>query len=281
MNDDPTVPYPHLPPPPPRPAPVRTSPGVRTAWLALGSLAAVFGLTFSTFQVVGLIAHEERDETVLIADPAVAVVDVASQGGTIEVVGADVDDVRIEARVSDGLVATRFTQEVVGDRLQIRVRCQLLIDNQWCSANLRIVMPRDLELKVRSADDRVNLRGLTGRVDAEADDATVEAESLSGATRLHSDNGSVRATRMRTDSIQADSGNGSVRLQFARPPRSVITHSDNGSVEIAVPRDDTGYAVDATSDNGSTDTQVRTDPDSDRRIVASSSNGSVTIRYLD
>jgi hypothetical protein len=251
------------------------------AWLAVGSLAAVVGLLYSTFQVVGVLAHEEHDETVRIADPAVTVLDVASQGGSIEVIGADVDAVRIDARVSDGLVATQFTQDVVGDRLQVRVRCRMVIENQWCRADLRIVIPRNLEVKVRSMDDSVSLRGLTGRVDAESGNGTVEGESLAGATRLHSENGSVRASRLRTESIQADSNNGSVRIEFATAPLSAIARSDNGSVDVAVPRGEEGYAVDISSGNGSTDNLVKSDPESERRIVAHSNNGSVTVRYLD
>lgn len=284
MTNDPTTPYPHLPPPPPaplRPTPVRTSPPVKAAWLAVGSLAAVVGLLYSTFQVVSVIAHNEYDTTARITDPAVAVLDVSTDGGSVEVIGADVDDVRIDAHVSDGMVATRFTHEVVGDQLQVRVRCRMMIENYWCSADLRIVVPRGLEVRVRSADDSVSVRSLTGRVDADSSNGSVEAESLSGGTRLHSDNGSVRGTRLRTDSLEADSGNGSVRLEFAAAPVSVITRSDNGSVDIALPRGEEGYAVDLDSGNGSTDNLVQSDPQSERRIVASSRNGSVTVRYLD
>jgi hypothetical protein len=286
MTDDPTLPFSHLPPPPPAtpgpgPARVRTTPAVRGAWLVLGSVAATVGLLYSTFQVAGIIAHEEHDETVRIADPAVAVLDVGSDGGSIEIIGADVEDVRIEARVSDGLVPTRFTQDVVGDRLQVRVRCRLAIENQWCRADLRIVIPRDLEVAVRSSEDSIALRGLSGRVDAESGNGSVEAESLSGSTRLHSSNGSVRAARLRTESLQADSDNGSVRVEFATPPRSAIARSTNGSVDVAVPRGVERYAVDVASENGSTRNLVRSDPESDRRIVATTSNGSVTVRYLD
>ena len=284
MSDDATTPYPMLPPPPPAaplPTPIHTGPALTTAWLAVGSLAAVVGLLFGTLQVVGLLAHEEHDETVRIDDPAVAVLDVVSEGGTIEIVGGDVDVVHIDARVSDGLIGTNFTQEVVGDRLQVRVKCAGVLVNTWCAATLRIAVPRDIEVKVRANHDGVTLRGLTGRVDAESSDGSVEAEALSGATRLHSENGGVRASRLRTDSIQTDSANGSVRLEFAAAPLSAIAHSDNGSVEIAVPRGDEGYAVDINSDNGSTDNLVKADPDSERRIVVSSSNGSVTVRYLD
>ena len=136
--------------------------------------------------------------------------------------------------MSDGLIETAFTSEVVGDRLQVRVRCRGVIVNEWCRAKLRIVVPSDLEVKIRSASDSETLRSLDGRVDAETGDGTVEAESLGGATRLRSANGSVRGSRLRTSSVQADSDNGSVRLELAVTPLSVIAHSDNGSVDVAV-----------------------------------------------
>lgn len=289
MADDPTMPRPvQAPPPPPPPPPptrgsgaTRPSPTVRATWLAAGSALAILGLIISTLQVVGQIAHEEHEESVRFNDPAISVLDVSTDGGTVEVIGADVADLRIEARVSDGLIETAFTSEVVGDRLHVRVRCRGVIVNEWCRAKLRIVVPRDLEVKVRSASDSVTLRSLDGRVDAETGDGTVEAESLGGATRLRSANGSVRGSRLRTSSVQADSDNGSVRLELAVTPLSVIAHSDNGSVDVAVPRGDESYAVDAGSGNGSTDTLVRTDPASQRRIVASTSNGNITVRYVE
>jgi DUF4097 and DUF4098 domain-containing protein YvlB len=127
----------------------------------------------------------------------------------------------------------------------------------------------------------VALRGITGRVDAESTDGSVEGESLSGPTRLHSSNGSVRASRLRTESLQADSSNGSVRVEFATPPLSAIASSDNGDVDVAVPPGEEAYAVDVDSGNGSTRNLVRSDPESERRIVATTDNGSVTVRYLD
>lgn len=279
---DPTGVWATLPPPPPgAPTTVRSSHTLNVAWLAIGSVAAVVGLFFATVQVVGVIAHEERTETVRVDDPAVAVLDVGSDAGSIDIVGSSTKTVRIDARISDGLVATEFTHEVVGDRLQVRVRCKGVVANVWCGAKLRIVVPRGLEVNVRSAQDRVGLRGLDGRVDAESANGTVEGEALSGASRLHSDNGSVRATRLRTESIQADTSNGSVHLEFEQAPLSAIARSDNGSVEVAVPRGEEGYAVDISSSNGSTENLVTSDPTSERRIVATSDNGSVTIRYLD
>jgi len=263
------------------PPTVRTSPGANAAWLLAGSLIAVISLAFGTIQVTGLLAHEERTERVTIGDPGMRVLDVASDSGSIEIVGADVTSVRISAHISDGMAATQFRHQVVGDRLEVRVRCRGPFSNPWCNARLRIVVPRGMEVKVRADDDHVTVRGLTGRVDAQSSNGTVEAEALSGQALLHSSNGSVRASRMRSTSIEADTDNGSVHLEFEVPPASAVARSSNGNVEVAVPRGDEAYAVDVHSNNGGTDNLVRTDSTSTRRIVASSDNGSVIVRYLD
>src|SRR3546814_7518032 len=62
--------------------------------------------------------------------------------------------------------------------------------------------------------------------------------------------------------------------------REVRTSTDNGSVDIAVPRTDDAYRVDLDTDNGSTDSMVATDPTSERSITARSNNGSLTVGYL-
>ena len=111
---------------PDNPAMVRTSAGTNTAWLAVGSIAAVVTLFFGVVQVVGLLAHEERNEVVTIADPAVTVLDVASDVGRVEIIGANVTDIRISAHVSDGMVATNFRHRVVGDRLEVRYADDLM-----------------------------------------------------------------------------------------------------------------------------------------------------------
>ena len=72
---------------------------------------------------------------------------------------------------------------------------------------------------------------------------------------------------------------GSVRVASEVAPRSVIATSDNGSVEVLVPRTGDSYAVDVSSDNGSTTNEVITDPEAIRRITARSDNGSVRVAH--
>ena len=107
---------------------------------------------------------------------------------------------------------------------------------------------------------------------------TVIKPNAKKVRRLGAD-GSVIGTGLRSAAVDADSDNGSVRLTFAEPPRNVEATTDNGSVEVVVPDDDTTYLVDIDSQHGSTDIGVRTDPDSDRLVRGRTQNGNVTVRY--
>jgi DUF4097 and DUF4098 domain-containing protein YvlB len=112
---------------------------------------------------------------------------------------------------------------------------------------------------VRSDRDDADLAGEFGAVDlrSENDDVTVD--------------GAVR-------SVVARSENGNVTVRLGTPPDSVIATSENGDVTVVVPDVDEGYRVEIDTDNGSTETGVRTDPGAARTIEARSENGDVTVR---
>lgn len=250
-----------------------------TAWLAIGSLITVVVLGFGTYQAVGVLAHEERIERDTIDANGIGVLDIDSDDGSIEVIGTDGDDIVLTARVSDGLQPTRYHHEVIGDRLEVRVRCPGP-SSPWCQVRLRVEVPRELQVTVHAQNGGVSLRGLDGRAAASSENGSVDADGLGGPAQLISENGSVRATGLRSSAVVARSENGSVSLTHTEAPRTVAATSENGTVEVAIPSGDEAYVVDIGSGDGSTTNGIRTDPASDRSITARSENGTVNVRYL-
>jgi hypothetical protein len=59
----------------------------------------------------------------------------------------------------------------------------------------------------------------------------------------------------------------------------VQASATHGDVTVVLPRTGESYHVDASSDHGSTDTAVRTDPTGRRTIDLASEQGDVTVRY--
>src|SRR5690606_23883603 len=72
---------------------------MKQLWIILGSVVTVAVLTFGTFNVVSLLAHEEEDVSQVVAAAGIDLIDVAVDNGSIEVTGGDVDEVTLEARI--------------------------------------------------------------------------------------------------------------------------------------------------------------------------------------
>jgi hypothetical protein len=253
------------------------TPAVRGVWLGIGSLLTVAAVGFGTIQAVSALAHDEHTETETFAADGIALLDVENDGGSVEVSGGDVDEITVVSEVSDGLFATSRRVEVAGSTLVVRADCPQL--STWCSVDHRIVVPRDLDVLVHVDNGRLTVRDLAGDLEADGDNGRIELIRLSGDVVASTDNGRLTATGMRGENVRVDSDNGRVSVTFAEPPVDVRATSNNGSVEVIVPDTEAAYRVEVDTSHGSRDVGIRTDPASDRSIVAETDNGSVAVRY--
>jgi hypothetical protein len=268
---------------PPAPPPERPDgpgrPRLWRTWRIGGSLVAVCVLGFGVMQAVAQLAHEEETVVRHFDGAGLRLVDVDNSAGSVHIVGTQGDRVTVRARVSHGLRATGESARVDGDRLVLHGSCPVIASN-FCEVSYTVVVPEDVDVDIR-AGGRISVSDVTGDVEASTDDGRVEAARVDGDVDLASDNGRVVGTDLRSDIARADSDNGRVELGFLAPPRTVSARSDNGSVEVVLPRTTAYYRIDdVSSDNGSAATpEIRIDPESDRSLTASSDNGDVTVRY--
>lgn len=254
------------------------SPRRSRLWLVFGTVLTVPVLLWSTFQVVLMIAHEEVQVTETVTADGITAIEVRNPTGTVEIVGADVDEITIDSQVSHGLRRTGHGHRVEGDRLVVWATCPI-IGSSWCEATQRIVVPADLAVDVRSAE-RLELRSLTGPVEARLGNGSIIADRLAGPTTLRSTNEDVRVTDQRGEELEATSSNGDVEIEFDQPPTRVEARTTNGDVTVAVPPDDEiRYDVDVDARHGDRTNAVITDPGSDRVITARTINGDATVGY--
>jgi len=275
-----TLPPPIAPNPPapaaPRPS-SRPSPGARVAWIIAGAVLSVAMLGWGTFQVIGLLAHEEFDEETTVDAVGITRIDIDNDVGPVTVRTGAGDSIRIEAHVSEGLQAPSRDIEVVGETLHVDGSCGILMTT-WCSVSFTLTVPSGLDVVAHSDHERVEVEGEFASVDAGTANGSVTFTGVADSVRLRSRNGSVRAPSIDSPRVDARTSNGSVRLTFETAPESVVARSANGSVEVVVPRGDELYRVDADTSHGSTEITVRTDPESPRVIEARTRNGDVTVR---
>lgn len=251
---------------------------MRRLWLFVGSLAALAAVLFAAFNVLMLLAHEEVTEQHRFEAAGIASILVHADNGTVEVTGGDVDEIAVSAEISHGLRRTSHRAEVEGDRLVVRGDCHMAM-SYWCRTTYRVTVPADLPVVAEANNGRITLRDLRGDVDADSHNGRIELIRMAGDVTAESRNGRVEATGLRSGRVDARTSNGSVTLTFAAAPTTVEAHSRNGSVEVVVPDGPIAYRVVTDTSFGSVDAAVRTDPQGERSITATTRNGSVRVRY--
>lgn len=271
----PVPPGPHAPRIPPTPGePPRKG---RAWWRVLGSIAAVLILAMVVLQVLSLIARSTETVRSVHSVDGVDGLEVLASNGDVRVSAVDRDDVLIVAEVSHGLVRTRTEVEVIDGTLTASEECPFIVGD--CQVDYRIEVPSDLRVTVDAGNGSVSARALGGPATLRSDNGGIDAVGLRGPSRLESDNGDVRAEALEAEEVEARSRNGEVLVDLQVVPTRAIAESDNGDVELRVPRSEDAYDLELRTDNGSESGQLRTDPDSDRRLVVRSRNGDVTVGY--
>jgi hypothetical protein len=279
LDSQPSGPAAPLPPPgPTAPPPIKRTPvGVRFLWKLFAGILILGALTWGAYQIVTLLAHEERTEEQSFAAAGLTTLDVDGSSGSITITGTETETIHVTARISDGLRKTGESRRVVGNTLQLHNTCPNF-GSDWCRVDYEISVPRDLTVVVRSDNGSVDVSGLTSPVNIDTDNGSVDLAELSGEVHVSSDNGRIDAVRLRAQTVTASTDNGRLTLEFAVPPTTVVATADNGRITVVVPNDDTAYRVETETDNGSRNVTVNEDDGSTRTITARTDNGSITVR---
>jgi Toastrack DUF4097 len=248
-------------------------------WRAVGGVLAIGTVGWGAFNVVSLLAHEERTEVTTYDASAARVIDVQSSAGSVTIEGSpERDEVTVTARISDGLRATDEHQALVDGRLELRASCPL-IGSEWCNVQYTVEVPAGVEVRADTDNGRLEVRGVDGPVDLSADNGSVDVADLTGDLTVGADNGSITARGLVSDTVAVETDNGSVMIALLEPPTTVEARSDNGRVEVVLPETPDAYNLDITTDNGEVSRDIRTDPASPRHITIETDNGDVTARY--
>jgi hypothetical protein len=258
------------------PGPVRG----RALWVIFGTLLLIGGFWWGTFNVVELIAHEERTERFTVPAGQLTRLFVGNDTGSVTIVGTNTDEISVDAEISDGLRDTGFRQELVGSTLELQGSCPL-IGSMWCRVTWRIEVPRGLDIEVNADNDRVDLSNIDGNVVVDSDNGAVELADVSGDIRVNGDNGRVVGTDLSAPVVAVDTDNGRIELAFTEPPDTVNASGDNGSIEILVPEIEGGYDITADTSNGSTgDIDVIDNPESPHKLRLETDNGSISVHTV-
>src|SRR5262245_49855142 len=158
-------------------------------WKAVGGLLAIGTVGWGAFNVVTLVAHEERTEVTTYHAADVQVIDVDNAAGAVTIEGAPGrDEVTVTARISDGLRETGERQALVDGRLELRASCPV-IGSEWCHVKYTIEAPADVEVRADGGDGRLTVRGVDGPVDLHTGNGSIEVADVPGRLTIDTGNG--------------------------------------------------------------------------------------------
>jgi DUF4097 and DUF4098 domain-containing protein YvlB len=257
---------------------------IRRAWLvvALAALAACDLQEAEQSSVSDL-----RLEAASGSRPSISI---RLERGSVEIVASETETDRVQvvvakrARSIDPDAAHALLERIdvqseqSGDRIRIVDRSRLpsgRVLGAEIRADLRLRVPPDTDLDVRTGAGRIQIEGVRGRIVAETADGRVLLEGTRGSATLRSSDGSLVAHNVKGD-VDAQTGDGSIQVSGAltrlravtsdgriqvdcdeatAPSGEWVLHTADGSIAISLPPT-VAANLDATTSSGRIDNQL-------------------------
>ena len=197
--------------------------------------------------------------------------------GTVRVVEADVDAVRVQTREWGD---ARVRLDDAGSTTSVDADCPdslLGWFGEGCRTDLEVTVPRGTAISVDQGGGTVDVTGVTGSVSVDSGAATVVLDGASGAVVVQTGAGQVTGTQIRSREVEISTGAGEVGLDFAVRPRVVDVETGAGEVDVAVPAG--AYRTDVdTAIGGAAVRGLVEDPTADAAIRVDTGAGDATVR---
>lgn len=246
----------------------RTS--ARRTWFLVGGIftIAVLGLgVFVAWQLISGTGFGQQTRQSSFTSPGTPeTVHVRGTSAAVELNGAQTGDVLIDTDLTWYVGEPVVDASPQGSDLVVDLSCQHTEFPIWFAPGCDIDFAAELP---QSAG--VNAAVTTGSLTVQAVEG--DAEFITTA-------GSIDATELSGDAIEATATSGNITLDFAESADHIAAETTQGNVEITVPRG-RSYQVLTDSTHGTADVQVTTDPEADAVIDVTTSSGDITVRYAD
>jgi Putative adhesin len=255
----------------------RTPLPVRRALMILASLFGVCAVAFCTVSLLDLASRHTTTERSSYDGVRSLVVEGASD---LTLTGAAAgESLEVVARITEGLRSPSHSAQRTGDgELRLSASCPGFFGD-WCDVDYEIRVPSGTVVRADASGGDVVAEELTTteplRLETSAGDVSA-IDVTAPAIELSSSAGDVSGSALSADEIVLESSAGDVSASLRTPAERLRADSSAGDVDLAVP--DAVYRLDATSSAGDVDTsELSTDRDAPRAIVARSSAGDVTV----
>ncbi|MDJ0656814.1 MAG: DUF4097 family beta strand repeat-containing protein [Xanthomonadales bacterium] len=183
------------------------------------ALVAAFGLLMASSAALGRVLEEVTDSYALDEGGKVTIENV---NGSIEIMGWDGSDVRVEYRITgkSDKALDRVKVKIKDNPSHLRIETVHTKSKSWwggdggASVSYTLKVPRSAELEsVETVNGSLRIEGVSGRVDADTVNGDIEVSELQSDAKLSTVNGSIKAQfdRFGDDQrVSIDSVNGKI-----------------------------------------------------------------------
>lgn len=208
--------------------------------------------------------------------PAATRLNVQSQDATIILQPGSGHRVRVSATGKYSSHRPLLSAHTANSETRVIAQCQGR--NTRCNLTIRIGLPANLDVTAHSDDGMIQARQLTGSLRLSTINGDIDVSGSSGPLSLQTQNSGIYVERSRSRRLTATSENGGVTAEFDVPPDLVSASSQNGTVDLTVPSQES-YAVDTHTTNGHSDVGVPNSATATRKLIATTVNADVVVQY--
>ncbi|MHC4645811.1 MAG: DUF4097 family beta strand repeat-containing protein [Planctomycetota bacterium] len=212
-------------------------------------------------------AKYERTVRLSAPMPAKGSFSARTHNGSVSVVGAEVVDCRLVAKIAARAgseqeaqrlaEATEIALEAAGSGLMVRIAKPVLRSNRSICVSLDATVPKQTGLELRTNNGAVELSNIVGRIDGVTNNGNVSASDVYGTCNLRTHNGSINC-RAVSGNLELVTHNGNVRVEYsptAVPVCNASATTHNGWVDFTAPSG-LSAVVELSTHNGSVETEL-------------------------
>jgi hypothetical protein len=193
-------------------------------------------------------AHYERTEQLSASMAGLEQIKIDTSFGEVKITGADTTECIAIAKINGQAPTLEEAQQIAeqtkitltadGKVLVFKVEKPTLSSNRSIGVSYDVIVPTRTGIKCETSFGKVELKNITGDIDAETSFGKIYAENITGKVRLDTSYGEVDCEKITTDNFRAKSSFGKMDIAFSDAcPADIraIIETSFGDVDVDTP----------------------------------------------